>query len=128
MGADKSAENTPNAPKFICPLHFAQTKRRDFNEKRVHWASVVRAHREEYKDIKDQKVWATDFENSKTELGINHGNMNTSWIMFSIYFKRKRKTNFFSMEGKKYKFNMYNFFIPTIFWKFNQYLPYIDNI
>ena len=38
MGADSSAENTPNAPKFI----FAIPKVLDFNEKRLHWASVVR--------------------------------------------------------------------------------------
>ena len=31
MGADSSVENTPNAPKVL-----------DFNEKRLHWASVVR--------------------------------------------------------------------------------------
>ena len=32
MGADKLAENIPNAPKSIW----------DFDEKRLHWASVVR--------------------------------------------------------------------------------------
>ena len=31
MSADKSAENTPNAPKFICPICL------DFNEKRLHF-------------------------------------------------------------------------------------------
>ena len=36
MGADSSAENTPNAPEFICP------KVLDFNQNRLHWASVVR--------------------------------------------------------------------------------------
>ena len=35
MGADKSAKNTP---KRICP----SPKVRDFDEKRLHWASVVR--------------------------------------------------------------------------------------
>jgi hypothetical protein len=39
MGADKSAENTPIAPKFICP----SLKVWGFDEKRLHWASVVRA-------------------------------------------------------------------------------------
>ena len=38
MGADKSAENTPNAPKFVCP----SPKVCDFNEKRLHWVFVVR--------------------------------------------------------------------------------------
>ena len=38
MGADKSAENTPNPPKFNCP----RPKVWDFDEKRLHWASVVR--------------------------------------------------------------------------------------
>ena len=36
MGADKSDENTPNATKFICPKDW------DFDEKRLHSASVVR--------------------------------------------------------------------------------------
>ena len=38
MGAYSSAENTPNAPKFICPSR----KVWYFNEKRHHLASVVR--------------------------------------------------------------------------------------
>ena len=38
MGADKLAKNTPNAPIFICP----SPKVWDFNEKMLHWASVVR--------------------------------------------------------------------------------------
>ena len=38
MGADGSAENTPNAPEIICP----SPKVLDFNEKRLHWVSVVR--------------------------------------------------------------------------------------
>ena len=32
------AENTPNTPEFVCP----NPKVLDFNEKRLHWASVVR--------------------------------------------------------------------------------------
>ena len=36
MGADSSAENTPNAPEFICP----STNVLDFNEKRLHSAPV----------------------------------------------------------------------------------------
>ena len=44
MGADKLAENTPNAQnlsaQFVCP----SPKVWDFNEKRLHWASVVRAY------------------------------------------------------------------------------------
>ena len=39
MGAKKSTENTSNAPNFICP----SPKVWDFDEKRLHWASVVRA-------------------------------------------------------------------------------------
>ena len=38
MGADSSAENTPNDPEFICP----SPKVLDFNEKRLHWACGVR--------------------------------------------------------------------------------------
>ena len=41
-GDDKSAENTPNAlnlsAKIVCPC----PKVWDFDEKRLHWASVVR--------------------------------------------------------------------------------------
>ena len=33
------AENTPNAPESICPI----PKVLDFNDERLHWASVVRA-------------------------------------------------------------------------------------
>jgi hypothetical protein len=36
MGADSLAENSPNTPEFICPKFL------DFNEKRLHRASVVR--------------------------------------------------------------------------------------
>ena len=39
MGADKLAKNSPNAQKFICP----SPKVWDFDEKRLHWVSVVRA-------------------------------------------------------------------------------------
>ena len=38
MGADKLVENTPNTLKFVCP----SPKVRDFDEKRLHWASAVR--------------------------------------------------------------------------------------
>ena len=38
MGADSLAENTPNAPEFVCP----SPKNWDLHEKRLHWASVVR--------------------------------------------------------------------------------------
>ena len=38
MGDDSSAKNTPNAPEFVCP----NPKVWDLNEKRLHWASVVR--------------------------------------------------------------------------------------
>ena len=38
MGADKSAERISNGPKLICP----SPKVWDFDEKRLHWASVVR--------------------------------------------------------------------------------------
>ena len=44
MGADKLAKNTTNAPKFICP----SPKVWDFHEKRLHWASVVRAKAHKY--------------------------------------------------------------------------------
>ena len=42
MGADKLAENTSNALKFICPICLPNPKVWDFDEKRLHWASVVR--------------------------------------------------------------------------------------
>ena len=37
MGADSLTQNTPNHLKFICPSPNVW----DFNEKRLHWASVV---------------------------------------------------------------------------------------
>ena len=37
IGADKLAQNTPNAPKLICP----SPKVWDFDEKRLHWAFIV---------------------------------------------------------------------------------------
>ena len=42
MAADISAENTPNVPKFVCPFVCPIPKVWDFNEKRLHWVSVVR--------------------------------------------------------------------------------------
>ena len=42
MGAESSAENTPNAKEVICPICLPKPKGLDFNEKRLHWASVVR--------------------------------------------------------------------------------------
>ena len=42
MGADKLAENTPNAPEYTCPICVLKPKGLDFNEKRLHWAFVVR--------------------------------------------------------------------------------------
>ena len=42
MGADSSAENTPNAPEFISPICLPKPNSSGFQEKRLHWASVVR--------------------------------------------------------------------------------------
>ena len=51
MDADKLAKNTPNAPNFICPnclpklsaqIVCPSPKVWDFNEKKLHWVSVVR--------------------------------------------------------------------------------------
>ena len=39
MGADSLAQNPPNPPELICPSPNVL----GFNEKRLHWASVVRA-------------------------------------------------------------------------------------
>ena len=44
MGADKLAKNTPNAPKCICPIFCPSPKVWDFDEKRLHRASVVCVH------------------------------------------------------------------------------------
>ena len=43
MGADISAKNIPNAPEFICPICLLKPNVLDFNQKRHHWTSVVRA-------------------------------------------------------------------------------------
>ena len=42
MGADKLAENTPNAPNLICRNCLPSPKVWCFTEKRLYWASVVR--------------------------------------------------------------------------------------
>ena len=42
MGADKSGENTPNAPTFICPNCLPKPKSLEM-KKRLDWASIVRA-------------------------------------------------------------------------------------
>ena len=39
MDTDSLAENTTNAPESICPI----PKVLDFNDKRLHWTSVIRA-------------------------------------------------------------------------------------
>jgi hypothetical protein len=44
MGADKLAENTTNDPKFICLNCLPRPKVWGFDEKRLHWASVVRVY------------------------------------------------------------------------------------
>ena len=44
MGADKSAKNTPNVPKFIGQNFLPSPKVWDFDGKRLHWASVVREY------------------------------------------------------------------------------------
>ena len=47
MSADKSAENISNAPKLSAQIVYPSPKVWDFNEKRLHWASVVRARNDE---------------------------------------------------------------------------------
>ena len=48
MGADKLAENTLNAPKFICPNFLPKPKSLGFRWKRLHWVSVVRGSTQTY--------------------------------------------------------------------------------
>ena len=50
MGTDKSAKNTPNAPKLIsAPIVCLSPKVWNFDEKRLHWASTVRAQDKTHK-------------------------------------------------------------------------------
>jgi hypothetical protein len=42
MGADKSTKNTPNAQHLSAQIVCSSPKVLDFDEKRLHWASVVR--------------------------------------------------------------------------------------
>ena len=44
LGADSSAKNTPNATKSICLICLPKPKSLEFQWKRLHWASIVRAH------------------------------------------------------------------------------------
>ena len=48
MGADKSAENAQNlSAQIVCP----SPKVWNFDEKRLHWASVVRAQQENFAGV-----------------------------------------------------------------------------
>ena len=42
MGADKSAENTPNATKFLCPICLPKPKLYEFSKKSSLCVSVIR--------------------------------------------------------------------------------------
>ena len=42
MGSDKSAENIPKAPKISAQIVGPSSKVWDLDEKRIHWASIVR--------------------------------------------------------------------------------------
>ena len=42
MGADSLTENTPNAPKFISLICLSKPECLGFEEKWLHWATVVR--------------------------------------------------------------------------------------
>ena len=42
MGADKSAENTPNAPNLFGPICLHKPKSLEFTKKKTLWVSVVR--------------------------------------------------------------------------------------
>ena len=59
MGAKKSTENTSNAPNFICP----SPKVWDFDEKRLHWASIVRVYAYSFVSTRVMKLHSVDFNN-----------------------------------------------------------------
>ena len=42
MGADSLAQNTPNAPEFICPICLSKSKSSGFQWKKALWPSIVR--------------------------------------------------------------------------------------
>jgi hypothetical protein len=69
MGVESLAENTPNAPKFICP----SPKVLDFNEKGLHWGSVVLDH------VHAQKIAAVELKDQLIAKG-NFGVFNFSKI------------------------------------------------
>ena len=63
MGADSFAENTPNAPEFICPICLPKPKSSGFNGKRLHWASVVR---DQDRDISTATIhWVSSLVNKE---------------------------------------------------------------
>ena len=82
MGADKLAENTPIDLEFICPNCLPKPKVLDFNEKRLHWASVVRVY--------SQKLAKT---NNHREVFINKNTF--------AFNKNKKRTRLWSISGKK---------------------------
>ena len=86
--ADSSAENIPNAPEFICPSPNVL----DFNEKRHHWASVVRALIHTLFDSVTTKLSNTDLGQCQTTKGqlISKG-------LFAIFNSSKNRTKQFDL-------------------------------
>jgi hypothetical protein len=64
MGTESLAENTPNAPEFICPIACPSPKVLDFNEKRRHWVSVVREEEEYLRRKEREENWIRSFFNN----------------------------------------------------------------
>ena len=93
MGADKSAEHTPNSPKLICPNCLPKPKSLGFwRKKGLHWASVV--HSWEcvfFKFLKKTFLvlkWMTALYKSQADFHLDETN--------SIFLKNKNKMSFFN--------------------------------
>ena len=86
MGADKLAENTPNDPKFICLNCLPRPKVWDFDEKRLHWAPVVRG------------LWQNGFVRNACLSDKSLENGKRSEIGFILMKKSNRKLKYKEMK------------------------------
>ena len=87
MGADKSAENTPKCPKIFLPkIVCPSPKVWDFDEKRLHWASVVR-------DLLDRKKNLQNLPDALCKWGPGHADLKI-WRPHQLQRWRKRLDHF----------------------------------
>ena len=97
MSADKSAENTPNAPKFIYPNCLPKPKVWNFDEKRRHWASVVRV----FSDSMIQRNWDGLRHNLQEDISEDQLNYQVDFVLF-VRNKLVTQLEFWKQQHKLY--------------------------